>query len=296
MTEFCSQRSLMAGEPLFATAVHNPVWLMLEYRRPWGARATSDHELPTAVSAQLAAQLQTVNGRLQFIRQMGRGGPELTAFVGVVDDRQPVLYRFEFRRYAALLDLDLAALAARDPAFADRVETTPRIFVCTNGKRDRCCALFGAALYRQLADLPGAQVWQTTHLGGHRFAPTVLTLPDGLCHGRVTPESAPDWLAARAAGRLVLDQLRGRVCYDSPTQAAESFLRRATGESRVDAFRHAGTEAGDDDWRVAFTAVADATRHILTLRSGAPLALSASCDSTAVKQIPQFELVAHTAV
>lgn len=59
------------------------------------------------------------------------------------------------------------------------------VLVCTHGTRDRCCATFGYPVYSRLRrafleDAAGAsRVWRVSHLGGHRFAPTLLDLPSG---------------------------------------------------------------------------------------------------------------------
>ncbi|MFF9667034.1 sucrase ferredoxin, partial [Streptomyces althioticus] len=60
-----------------------------------------------------------------------------------------------------------------------------------------------AAKAAELAAAGHSEVWEVTHLGGHRFAPTMLVLPYGYAYGRLTPESAKDVLAATAAGHMV---------------------------------------------------------------------------------------------
>jgi hypothetical protein len=57
--------------------------------------------------------------------------------------------------------------------------------VCVDGIIDRACAVFGMKLYSTLRKLPEAQpggevrIWKASHFGGHVYAATVLTLPDG---------------------------------------------------------------------------------------------------------------------
>ncbi|HEU5385864.1 MAG TPA: sucrase ferredoxin [Streptosporangiaceae bacterium] len=46
--------------------------------------------------------------------------------------------------------------------------------VCTNGKRDRCCAVRGRPVAAAIADATGWDTWESSHLGGHRFAATAL--------------------------------------------------------------------------------------------------------------------------
>ena len=69
----------------------------------------------------------------------------------------------------------------------DAARSAPQYFVCTNGQRDLCCARFGLPTYAALRERVGERVWQTTHVGGHRFAPNVLTLPQAALYGRVQP-------------------------------------------------------------------------------------------------------------
>lgn len=64
------------------------------------------------------------------------------------------------------------------------------IAVCTDGKKDPCCAKFGYDIFRTLVELSrrheGVEVTQVNHLGGCRFAPTALVLPSGNLYGRIT--------------------------------------------------------------------------------------------------------------
>ena len=75
---------------------------------------------------------------------------------------------------------------------------------------------------------PG-QVYECSHLGGHRFAANVLVLPDGLCFGRLDARSAPALAEELDAGRLPLEHLRGRTAFEPEQQAAEILVRRELG-------------------------------------------------------------------
>ncbi len=100
-----------------------------------------------------------------------------------------------------------AELAALVRALADprelrrfreyREETSARdVLVCTHGSRDVCCGKFGYSVYRFLrsrhAAPGGLRVWRTSHLGGHRFAPTLLELPEGRYWGHLEIGTAED--------------------------------------------------------------------------------------------------------
>jgi hypothetical protein len=112
-----------------------------------------------------------------------------------------------------------------------------RYLVCTNGARDPCCAIRGPAVAQALQrELPG-QVYECSHLGGHRFAANVLVLPDGLCFGRLDARAAVALAAELEAGRLPLDHLRGRTALDPEQQAAEILVRAELGLTRLDDLR-----------------------------------------------------------
>lgn len=56
----------------------------------------------------------------------------------------------------------------------------PAVMICTQGSHDVCCGELGDALAIETEDRFGeVEVFRVSHTGGHRFAPTALTLPDG---------------------------------------------------------------------------------------------------------------------
>ncbi|NJM98679.1 MAG: hypothetical protein HC800_17320 [Phormidesmis sp. RL_2_1] len=52
--------------------------------------------------------------------------------------------------------------------------------------------------------MPNVRIWQVSHIGGHRFAPTAISLPDGRYYGRLTPSA----LCAIINRSGSIDQLR----------------------------------------------------------------------------------------
>ena len=219
---YCSDLSLAAGEPLAGTAARVDVWLLLEYNPVWRPKAVTDNDLPAEVTAWLDRQMASVTDRgllprLQFIRQPELDRERITFFAGTAEG----LYRAEFGGYGAITNLDLATDLGS--ASMPQVEES-RYFVCTNGQRDLCCARFGLPAYAKLHELVGERAWQTTHVGGHRFAPNVLTLPQGVLYGRVRPEAVPRFVEDVEAGRLARDHVRGRSALPAEAQAAEMAL------------------------------------------------------------------------
>lgn len=271
------------------TAVTTAVWLLLEYTRPWGAQATEENELPEPVRWWLGEQVRECNGRLQFIRQFRPDADVLTFFVGVNDQARPRLYEFHLGAYADLLELDMAAVVAGDGRYDPNLVTGPRYFICTNGKRDRSCAVYGAALYRALAEKVGNAAWMTTHLGGHRFAGTLLALPLGVCYGRVAPADVPHLLAATQRGDLWPERLRGRTCYGSVEQVADFYARQELGHARLDGLQWVHTAVTETGWLVQFVS-GDGRAVQVALSPAPPLAVYANSGKLQMKEMAQYRL------
>ncbi len=215
---YCSDLCLASGEPMLGTAVQVDVWLLLEYRPAWRRKAVQDNDLAPQTTDWLTQQVarleaQGLKVRPQFARRPGRDDAGVAVFVGQGGN----LYRHEVADYGDLAGLDL--VESELEAVAE-----PHYFVCTNGQRDLCCARYGLPAWTRLQEAVGERAWQTTHVGGHRFAPNVLVLPQGALYGRVTEDAVPGFVEAIEAGGLAAEFLRGRSAWPPAAQAAESLV------------------------------------------------------------------------
>jgi hypothetical protein len=243
----CTHASATLAEPIAGTAPTARTWLLVEQPGPWGAKALTASHLDPAVGRALEQRAAEADVRVGLIR---RPGPH-------ADCHEPQRRRVytagrSWVRTAVLdspgelLGWDLAAL----DRCGDPYEGPPLALVCTNGKRDRCCALNGRPLAAELEASGAGEVWETTHLGGHRFSPTLLVLPYGYAYGRVGPHEAKAVLEAARDGRVVLEGCRGRSAYDRAGQAADLAVRALTGEDRAEALDVEGTRVTHADGRV----------------------------------------------
>lgn len=232
MVELAARCSVLArvDEPLPGTAPHAPTWLFVEDPGPWGHDALADGSLPPPVRTHLASQLERHGVRYQAIRRVHeRSGARRTVFLANV--AAGWLARRELQA-DELARLDVAAVTAAIPPGDAEVFTEPLVVVCTHGKRDACCALWGRPMAVAMAAHAGAGVWETSHTGGHRFAPNILAFPSGSVYGFV--DDAAGLSAAILGGRLDLDHYRGHSGWPKPAQAAEVALRRRLGLDRPD--------------------------------------------------------------
>jgi hypothetical protein len=229
---FCSELSRAEQEPLAATASRIDHWLLVEYRGLWGPNALRSSGLSDQVKDSLRAQVQArPRTRLLFVRRPDRRGrPILRAYAAtsVVGDESLRCHAFE--DYEELRTLDLAS--------GGEELDHPLFIVCTHGKHDQCCALHGRPLFEALAEqLEEEWVWQSTHVGGDRFAGNVVCLPQGLYYGRVERGEALTLLDEHFAGQVLLEKYRGRSSLTFAEQAAERDVREAMGATGIDTVR-----------------------------------------------------------
>jgi len=110
------------------------------------------------------------------------------------------------------------------------------IAVCAHGRHDECCATRGRSVAALLAERDPEAVWECSHIGGDRFAATMLLFPHGINYGRADTFDARQMVDEYRAGRVVLPGLRGRSAFRFLVQAAQDAARRAFGDLRVDAY------------------------------------------------------------
>jgi hypothetical protein len=288
---FCSRWSIERRERIFGTASTAEVWLLLEYNGPWSRNLLADSDLPDEVKRALAA----ISGphdetRLLFIRNDLRGKAGLSLFVAISQEQRQALYRFELDDYRELISLDLAPLLAGDARQSLYLVDDPLYLVCVDGKHDKCCAKFGLPVYRELVRVADQSVWQSSHLGGDRFAANVLCLPSGIYYGHVEPHEAANIVRDTADGYLYLDRYRGRSCYGFSAQAAEYFARVASGRQQLDAFRLEAVTRSGDLIRVRLRETESERRHLVELTRDGLSRGYLTCSAETEHDAPQFTL------
>jgi hypothetical protein len=239
----CADGARMRGEPLHASAVRYSRFLLLEVPGPWGDSALDGKHMDAGVGGQLARAAKAADTHVLLIRRPGRhpSAPAGTenrsmawAFADTSAGAERVLWG-AWRDPADLLDLDLTAAI---PGPANAAGPQRLALVCTNGKRDQCCALRGRPVAAAIAAATDWDTWECSHLGGHRFAATMMLLPTGDMFGWVDPESALEVMKRFDLGQLMLSHHRGRCGQSYPVQAALHATAVRLGD-----FRHGALDA-----------------------------------------------------
>ncbi len=292
---FCADLSRASEEPLGATASRMDNWLLVEYRGAWRRDILGGSLLSPRLKAHLREHLELLRpARLLFVRQPERRAEtrRRVLLASTVPGAERLL-GLEVEHQDDLHDVDLAGALAGGDARFDAV-ASPVLVVCTHGKRDRCCARYGRPLYDALrAAAPRAEVWQSTHVGGDRFAGNVVAFPQGTFHGRVAPDDVPGLLRALARGRVDLDRYRGRSAYSFAVQAAERALRETEGLLGLDDLVLLGSEHREDGSRRVRFRTSDGATHRLDVVAelGDPELLT--CEAAEPRRPRRFRVTAH---
>jgi hypothetical protein len=228
----CSARSLALGEPPAGTASVATAWLCVEQPGPWGSDALHDSHLDRGLAVELSTRASGSGVRIVLIRRPGEHADHHHAqprqvYLASTRPGSCWLESTVVTDVKQLLDLDFAAAGAGRHVGLGTVVEESVLLVCTNGRRDVCCAVQGRPVAGALAAANPDRVWETTHTGGHRFAPTGVLLPTGYLHSRVSVADGQRLLDSRD---VVLAGNRGRSCWSRPGQVAELAVREHIGE------------------------------------------------------------------
>ncbi len=309
------------------TAAKATFWVALEQSGPWGREAATQSHLDPGLGLALDRHCRDQGGRLILIRRPGvhpnvpQGGRHRAYLAGGLGDR-PWLLEADLDQPDQLLRLpwdllretgrntdDRAAGTVQDlvrglvqateqetiqatiqelmPEFAQ--SAGPVLMVCANSRRDICCAVRGRPVaLASSAQRPG-QVWECSHTGGHRFAPTAILLPHGQTLARLSPALAVAALDAAAHGELP-EELRGpahdrgRSHLTPPVQAAESVVRQQIDEPSLLALAttSAAHPSQDNAWLCQVTHVDGRHWEVVAVRSPGGQDRPESCGKSAV--------------
>jgi hypothetical protein len=277
----CSLRSEEAGEELAGTASAIRRWLLVEHAGPWGKDALRDARMPSELSAALRSMEGRTGARVLLIRRPDHR-PRTSFACFAVDTLEAWLGETTLER----ID-DASAL---DPSVREsfRKISGSLAIVCTHGRRDPCCAERGRPLAASAAS--SGLAWESTHVGGDRFAGNLVLFPHGLFFGRVEPERAAEVIDAYGEGRIVLDLFRGRSSRAMPVQAAEHALRTAFALDGVDDAvpERIDQETGDV---LGATFATSAGRYLVRVRRTSGIPMRPTCHSLLEETPPTWRVI-----
>ena len=285
----CSDQSRTRDDPMYGTASSGATWLLLELCGPWGNSAFLDS--PSVVNRSLGLAIvrraEAAGMRIAAIRRHGRRASARRWRWFVADAR----LGSEAIHHGEVSGPDDYLSLALDGSDGQRVDD-PLVIVCAHGKHDQCCSVRGRGAVAAIAAQYPEMTWECSHLGGDRFAATMLILPEGLCYGRVDSTDPVELVRLYQAGRLDDSFLRGRASLPHAVQAAQHFAREASGEDRIDALIPLRMESADGATLVVLQSETGPIEVVLDEQFSEPLL--SQCSARVSGRVRTYGLVSLT--
>lgn len=290
----CSMQARLGEVRPIGTAVPVQTFALLELPLPWPPHFDEHPSLEgvEAVFTPLDARLQgvvpsaaaTASGRYRATLYLRRPGP---------------FRRYErIERSGGLTDVldtcrslvsDAQRLFASPPS--DQLASERELLVCTHGSRDRCCGSMGTVAFASIDHRPDLRLARTSHLGGHRFAPTAAVLPEGTAWAWLDADSLAAVLDRSVPVAELIHRYRGSTAMDSPVlQAAEAAVFAEVGWGWLDATRSGEVvDSVPDGWSVRIdSSLGSWTAEVVNL-GDVPQPVCGS-DEPSTKSDPQLEV------
>lgn len=223
----CSLESRKVHEELAGTSPLAAIWVLVEQPGHWGRDALTDSLLPTTVADHLRSLAVDPTLKVLLTRHRTRtvrnDQHERVVWISYSGSHGSALVTKTFSSVTELASLVVpeTGIAAQEAGWV--ASHGAMAFICTHSGRDACCALYGRALVTQVSDVD-EQVWECSHIGGHRFAPTALFAPGNYVMGRCDEHVVREWLDGQ---RVSPEALRGTSHLPPHQQAAQAFVLRA---------------------------------------------------------------------
>lgn len=198
----CSALFRASGQPLAGTATRAKGYLFLPVPMPlWGK---------DAINTRWAKQ-ETI----EHVERLSVNNVRVRLYAPTRQHNEPFYFGDPAHRSEA------GSLAGRAGFRAVNVSPENLAFVCCHGKRDRCCAYWGNRLHNEIsAGAPTIPFLKCSHLGGDRFAPTVIFFPSGNMYGALSGADVAHVGEREQSGHFSAEKYRGRVFDDREMQLA----------------------------------------------------------------------------
>ncbi len=232
---FCADNSREQGEELIGTATNNQNYVLIECPQPWMSSAFHSKWVPENLSV-LVKECNKAKLPIRFLliaNNMSHKVDSTTLLIYESDKRLGSGYR---KREFKLENIEQAAttikkcLNGKNSRYEVKTDVTRDFLVCTHGSHDKCCARYGNKFYFHASNkitemgLKNVRVWKSSHFGGHRFAPTMIDLPDGRYYGKLDLDSFQSILTRSGNIENLIQVYRGWGFLPRPIQVLEKEL------------------------------------------------------------------------
>jgi hypothetical protein len=233
---FCSDNSRQLGEEIVGTANNYDTYILIECPQPWHTQALHSRWVPDNLR-QLVTEIKGQRLPICFLLIANDFSHKKDETTLLIYQKKPGIGNGYRQQEFRLENIEKAATTIRKWLWrrhSDCELETPKkrdILICTHGSHDKCCARYGNPFYFHLRDtlipnlgLENIRVWRSSHFGGHRFAPTMIDLPEGRYYGNLSVELCPSILTRTGDIQYLRQVYRGWGILSSPAQVLEREL------------------------------------------------------------------------
>lgn len=245
----CAVAHAAEGVDPGGTAPHWDAVLVVEVPAPW-PRDISEAEPFRSLCDAPSATINGADGRIWRPQGVLPADPVAGVRVMAREAAGNAAGRFDLREWllppespelqvqlcTALLNSDEVTVARFSMYRDDPAPGTVDFLLCTHGTRDVCCGSSGTSLHAAAVSALDAQpvvgfrLWRSSHAGGHRFAPTGMSFPEGVSWSHLDLDSLLGIARHEPTGEALAGHVRGAVCVDGPqAQVADREGFRAHG-------------------------------------------------------------------
>ncbi|MDJ0395114.1 sucrase ferredoxin [Rhodococcus sp. G-MC3] len=282
----CSDAARERGDALTGTGSQGLRWFLLEIDSPWGHSAflNAERALDPDLGLRIARRAESAGMRTLAIRRPGRRRGEGRWRWAIVDSRvgSESIKWGEVSAPEEVLTLPLDGSTGAP-------SNQPIVAVCAHGRHDRCCAVRGRRVLPPLMDHDPENTWECSHLGGDRFAGTMIVFPEGLYYGNVDDSDVVAIVDAHRQGLVEPRFLRGRSSLPAPVQVAQHHAREALFDNRIDTFHPVSVE--QDGSTLTVTLDHDGQHLVVMLEQGLSEPITTTCAATRPGGVRTFQLV-----
>lgn len=235
MTEqfFCSEACYQAGESPIGMASTYWHYVLVECPLPWPHQAVEAKLIPENLR-ELISELRQTQQSVRFLfisnKELRLNQGRRVILLSCPQGRTQGYHKYE----SQVSDLTKVAPLVRsyltNGTNADLEDSSTRrdILICTHGTHDKCCGKYGKAFYQEVCEVAAScqnvRIWQSSHFGGHRFAPTAIDFPQGRFYGFLNPTLFTSILQRSGNIRCLNQIYRGWGILPRPVQVLEKEL------------------------------------------------------------------------
>ncbi|MFT4092659.1 MAG: sucrase ferredoxin [Niabella sp.] len=286
---FCSAASRYFKESLAGTAANSKAFILIEYSNPFPEKII-DALFDKAWLKNIQLLAKSLKGKVLLIRNRKSNFKDCKIIF--VDCSRSQYFTIQ-TTVEACTAVDVAAhISSAETSW----QTDPFFLICTNGKKDKCCAKFGFPVFKFFESFNAdVNVWESSHVGGDRFAANVVAMPFGIYYGHVAVEDVGHIMVRTLLRKIYKNKYRGMCRRSFYEQAIECHLRDYLQNYDIDfEINTKLLEHHDDLYKVNVTTSNNGHYIMEIIRETIPYPHYLTCKSKKQENLAKFKMVALT--